>query len=494
MFRKLNLHARIGLLVATSLVPLAATGLVASFFLYRTYSQANSERLLTIARTMLNAAESKLDSVQAAGEVLALSANIEAGKLDAFHAEAQSYLSRHLPDSTVVLTDRSGAQQVNTARSYGESLPATVRTEQVRRGHEAVFKYGKSRVSDLYEGPVLKSPRVSVHIPVLRRDAVEYILGVTVAPRMLANVLTDADLPKEWTVAIFDRSGATVARQPFRGIGESASPSLLPALEERRDQVLRTTTHEGTIVTTAVAYSPRTGWSVAMGAPQSATEAPFRNAVLAIFAMGAMSLLVGILASMRLARSLLITDRHRDLLINELNHRVKNTLAIVQALVTQTLRHTPAEQNAKAIEARLFALSRTHNLLTEQHWDRTGIKAIVEAAVRPYMTGENSIEWSGPNVSTHSETALMLALMLNELATNATKYGSLGAGGKVRIRWTISGSEVQLVWAEEGGPPVQRPDRQGFGTRFIERASGRLRTQLRFESKGLQCLIQFDAA
>lgn len=164
-------------------------------------------------------------------------------------------------------------------------------------------------------------------------------------------------------------------------------------------------------------------------------------------------------------------ENHQRLLINELNHRVKNTLASVQSIVSQTLRHavTPKEA-AAAITARIMALSGAHDVLTRENWDGADLRTLVENAIRPFRgPGQNAFDLSGPDMRVGPYAALSIALVLHELATNAVKYGALSAPtGAVRIRWSAGGDHVfRLEWIETGGPPVVKGDRRGFGSRLI---------------------------
>jgi PAS domain S-box-containing protein len=170
-------------------------------------------------------------------------------------------------------------------------------------------------------------------------------------------------------------------------------------------------------------------------------------------------------------------EEHQQLLINELNHRVKNTLATVQSIASQTLRNTGTAAEAKeAIEGRLIALSRAHDVLTREHWEGADLYEIVEQAVAPYSNrSEDRLHLSGPRARVSPRMALALAMALQELATNAVKYGALStATGAIRINWEVEGSApaigFHLRWEETGGPPVQAPVRRGFGTRLIERS------------------------
>lgn len=169
-------------------------------------------------------------------------------------------------------------------------------------------------------------------------------------------------------------------------------------------------------------------------------------------------------------------EAHQRLLINELNHRVKNTLATVQSIAAQTRRSTrdPQESHQAFIE-RLVALSRAHDVLTQQRWEGADLKAIVTGAVEPFDTGGARFRISGPSVWMEPQPALALAMALHELATNAAKYGALSvSAGRVELSWTVApdgadGVVVDLTWRETDGPKVVAPTRKGFGSRLLER-------------------------
>jgi PAS domain S-box-containing protein len=167
------------------------------------------------------------------------------------------------------------------------------------------------------------------------------------------------------------------------------------------------------------------------------------------------------------------SDERQTLLINELNHRVKNTLATVQSIATQTLRAAPTTRDGlAALEERLVALSRAHDVLTRESWDGAELGEIVALAVAPYL-GETSerINTVGPAVRLKPRIALALAMALQELATNAVKYGALSlASGVLNIAWTMHGRRLVLRWEESHGPVVAAPLRRGFGSRLIERS------------------------
>ena len=167
-------------------------------------------------------------------------------------------------------------------------------------------------------------------------------------------------------------------------------------------------------------------------------------------------------------------EEQRTLLINELNHRVKNTLATVQSLAMQTLRNTERSEDARALfNSRLTALSRAHDLLTAQNWEGAGVREVIARALAPFRTDERRIAMQGRDVRVTPKQALALSIALHELATNAAKYGALSnEAGQVELIWSVDdtedGEELRLVWTETGGPAVAPPTRTGFGTRLIE--------------------------
>jgi two-component sensor histidine kinase len=189
------------------------------------------------------------------------------------------------------------------------------------------------------------------------------------------------------------------------------------------------------------------------------------------------NLLGAAIERLRVVDELRAAVRDKDLLINELNHRVKNTLTTVQAIASQTLRNAPSmDQASSAIESRLIALSQVHNVLTVRSWAAVGLHDIVRQAVEPYRSrGESRIHVQGPPLQIPPRMALALAMALQELATNAVKYGALSNGvGQIRVHWALNdegaAKRLLLIWEEAEGPPVRQPARRGFGTRLIERS------------------------
>ncbi|MCT7377306.1 PAS domain-containing sensor histidine kinase [Chelativorans salis] len=203
-----------------------------------------------------------------------------------------------------------------------------------------------------------------------------------------------------------------------------------------------------------------------------------------------------------------ITERKRaesrqKVLIDELNHRVKNTLATAQSLAGQTARHAESlEDFNRQFEARLLALSRAHSLLTEWQWEDTPLDSLARAVLAP-VAGEAAVRITidGPSVDLNPRAALSFTMALNELATNAVKYGALSSEtGTISINWRLAGkrhSMLSLKWRECGGPPVTPPTRRGFGTRLMERCIERDlegKFDLAFSPDGISCHISIPLA
>jgi PAS domain S-box-containing protein len=193
-------------------------------------------------------------------------------------------------------------------------------------------------------------------------------------------------------------------------------------------------------------------------------------------------------------------EERQRLLIDELNHRVKNTLATVQSIASQTIRTSPAiETFSENFEARLLSLSKAHDLLTRQAWAGVNLRDIVCQELEPYDDGSTTrVRLEGPDLNLEPRVGLALSLVLHELTTNAAKYGALSAGqGLVTVRWSASGpsaSEVlRIDWLESGGPAVTPPAKRSFGTRLIERSMTKDlqgMATLDFDPAGLRCTLE----
>jgi two-component sensor histidine kinase len=171
-----------------------------------------------------------------------------------------------------------------------------------------------------------------------------------------------------------------------------------------------------------------------------------------------------------------VAETRQNLLIRELHHRVKNTLATVQAIVGSTARTASSiDEFYQGFVGRIVSLAHTHNLLTEHYWQRASLQQLLRNELGPYEEGEGQrVQVAGPALDLPSEIAVPIGMAIHELTTNAVKHGALSvSGGRVTVSWTIVDERpkprLRFVWTERGGPPVRPALRQGFGSRLLQR-------------------------
>jgi two-component sensor histidine kinase len=192
-----------------------------------------------------------------------------------------------------------------------------------------------------------------------------------------------------------------------------------------------------------------------------------------VFTKADIDLAVTIARQLGFSTERLRAEDAKELLLNESKHRIKNTLATVQAIAGQTLRNTPSDE-LQALQARLHALGEANDLLTLQNWDQAPLGEVVRRALKPFEAKRHDrIIVDDPNLALSAQTSLMLTMCLHELATNAAKYGALSNGsGQVHVNWELLGNcsdrKMRLSWRESGGPPVTAPQRKGFGSVLIQ--------------------------
>jgi two-component sensor histidine kinase len=196
-----------------------------------------------------------------------------------------------------------------------------------------------------------------------------------------------------------------------------------------------------------------------------------------------------------------ITERKRaeerqNLLAREVDHRAKNALALAQSIVRLT-RGDDVKDYIQAVEGRINALARVHTILSLSSWQGAEIGKLIDEEIAPYSTGDQ-IALLGPEIQLQPATAQTLALALHELVTNSAKYGALSMlSGRLKIQWKVQADGLQLIWEEQGGPPVEKPISRGFGTRsVIASIESQLRGRADFDwrPEGLICRLSVPLA
>ncbi|MBW8269330.1 sensor histidine kinase [Caldovatus aquaticus] len=225
------------------------------------------------------------------------------------------------------------------------------------------------------------------------------------------------------------------------------------------------------------------------------TAEPLCDATGAV--VGATVAMVDVTDRVRDAAALRRQEAHLRLLIEELNHRVKNTLAAVLAIAVQTLRHAAdTEEARRVLQDRLLALAAAHDVLTRTCWEGAALEELIRAALAPLRPADPArLRIAGPEVWLPPRAALTLTLAFHELATNAAKYGAFASeSGRVTVAWSLDPEgRLRIRWSETGGPPVAPPARRGFGSRLIERSlahdlGGQARIE--FPPAGAVCTIE----
>jgi two-component sensor histidine kinase len=201
------------------------------------------------------------------------------------------------------------------------------------------------------------------------------------------------------------------------------------------------------------------------------------------------------------AREREASDKLQKLILEELHHRLKNTLATVAAIVSQSLRNLQGVEHAQhAIEGRLLALGRAHDLLLQAKWTSADLGTVVRSAIEAFDNPDESrFSVSGPDIRMTSGAVIAVAMTLNELCTNTTKFGALSVPeGRVDLVWTVDQQtqRLHLTWTEKNGPVVQPPAKRSFGTRLIETLGKQLRgnVQLTYASTGFSYTLDVPTA
>jgi two-component sensor histidine kinase len=342
---------------------------------------------------------------------------------------------------------------------------------------ERVFATKSPQYSNLFIGAVKNRSIVTVEVPVLRDGEVIYDVSFS-PPIQIFQAILDKQRPSaDWTISIFDGDGFNLARVPHpqETLGRRASPLLYAGMLKQPEATLQTVSLEGVPLITTFARSAVTGWTVAAGIAESSLVGPLWRNLAITSVIGGILLLTGLAFAVRMATTIARAETLHDLLIEELNHRVKNTLAILQSIATQTFR-SASKAERDTFEGRLGALAEAHNLLSTEKWQGSELHDVVVRVLQPYLLNNpERMRMSGPTVPLSPRLAVVLAMIVHEIATNAAKYGALSnETGTIRLDWEIIAEnrpKLRLIWAEAGGPHVVAPVQRGFGSRLIERSA-----------------------
>jgi two-component sensor histidine kinase len=471
---KPSLPMRLALLVAGTALPLIVFAAVIVFQDYQRDRQDAELRVVETVRSIRLVLDSEVQRVTGGLQVLALTDTLRGGDFANFRRIALGFLDQYGKNGVVIVADREGRQVFSTISPDTPSLPPRNNRGMVGK----VFATKMPQYSNLFMGSVRKQLLLTVEVPVLRDGEVLYDISFSPPIDIFQSILNKQRPDEEWTISMFDHDGINFARvpNPTETIGKRASSLLYAAMSREPEATLPTVSLEGVALITAYARSPVTGWTVAAGISERSLVGPLWRNLAITSVIGTFLLLTGLAFAVRMATTIARGEMLHNLLIEELNHRVKNTLAIVQAIAVQTFRSASRDERDK-FEGRLGALAEAHNLLNTEKWQGAELQDVVGRVLRPYLLNNpDRLRMSGPKVPLAPRLAVVLSMIVHEIATNAAKYGALSnENGTIRLDWeTITEKarpKLRLIWAEAGGPLVVAPVRRGFGSRLIERSA-----------------------
>ncbi|HEX2552119.1 MAG TPA: sensor histidine kinase [Microvirga sp.] len=512
------------------------------------YAASERNRLvqegLALARNLSEAVEQDLASLVGTARLAASAPRLQAGDIDTSGVGARG-IGRAL-GVDFVIRDPSGRQLMNTgldpSPAGGRDMPN--RTLPV---DDVIRETREPAVSDLFRTAADGRLAVAVVAPVLRPGTREilYFIDLVTPPERLRDIMLKQPLPQGIVVTLVDSRGRVIARSRAheRFVGVEARDFMAAVRGPAGHYEGRSL--DG--VPLLVYYVRLTGsnWMIAVGVEQQTLDAPIWRLVAQLLAMGAvlafLSAILAYLFGRRISAALErlsvsaaalgrgglafpirspITEvnevsetlieasgerkRHEQsqaLMVRELHHRVKNTLATVQAVVSASARNARSiDELRDTVTERIVSLARTHTLLVNNDWGGAPLRAILEAELTPYDDPERPrVRLEGEDVHVPDDIALAVGMTAHEFTTNAAKYGALSApGGILLVRWRVEGGaerrSLVLDWQESGGPPVAAPSRRGFGSQLIERVVTRQlqgEVQIDFAPDGLKARLSF---
>jgi two-component sensor histidine kinase len=521
--RVFPLSLLLSLLTLAAMMPLL---LLAGYFVHGTVQEqreAEMRQLSELAADLARSVDRELRGHIETALVLSGSRYLRQGDLLAFWEHAEDAASR--ADGHFILLDETHQQLVNTRLSIGTPLPRS----GDRAGVDETLRTGTIQVGNIHVGAVEQQQVFSVRLPVEAAGGRRHVLSYVPRSDAILDVVNDAYRPEGWFAAVVDGNGAIVARSHRHDefFGQTVTPLLLSQLTSP-EKILETVDLEGRNSLTAKYASQLSSWTVFVWAPRAMIEGPAQEAQRVLALLVAFALATSIAAAyfagrlirepnlrlLRAARDLgrgrqvrftpslmreanvvgealveagrIIDAREsalRDadgqirIVMQELSHRSKNLLAVVQAMVSQSARFSPDFDHFQTrFRERLGGLSRSHDLLVQMDWTSIPMKELVLSQLEPFTERlDHRIALEGPALMLKPQAAQSLGLALHELGTNAMKYGALSTpNGRVVIAWSQrideNGAEfVRLRWEETGGPAVSTPTRKGFGSVVIEK-------------------------
>ena len=528
--RSFSLRAHLMAFGAAIFLPNAIFAGILLFHVARIERQEAEAWLEQVSKNLATDVDRDLERRLTVLKTLATSPALRSGNLAAFHAQAKAALEGTGAGASL-LDPVSQQQLVNSYVPFGTPLPTYGSPETVARA----IKTGSAQFSGFFIGRVSHKPAYDIAAPVMIGRRLKYVLALGLLPQHLVPMLQGGLPDPNWTASIIDQNDIVLANsRDHEKVGGTRLPQdHRQELEHSRGLLVKSTSLEGYPEWRAVRDSQVSGWHISVSVPVAVARAPLAEslwlwAVLAAIALASTIVLAVLFARLmerpmrnasaaaaalghavpvevedsRLEEAQTIVNAIREaslelerrskqqqLLLRELTHRVKNILTVVQSVAARTLAgRRPSPEARDILLERIRALARAHDLLVQTEWKGARLEDIVAAELAPFA---GRCRFEGPDLVVEASAVQTFALLLHELATNAAKYGALSnENGGVAVTWAMVGlgsdKRLRFRWLERGGPPVQPPSCEGFGSALLRAAiPGNLETEPR---------LSFDAA
>jgi two-component sensor histidine kinase len=488
------------------------------------YAAAERAHLLENGQALVHrigdAVESETASIMGTAKLAASSPRLLQGQLEPEESRRTAAAVARSLGVDIAIRDVGGQLLVNTRLPQDQKLPS-----RPLEADRTVLTTKQAAVSELFLGSSNKEPLVAVVAPVVQPTTGEvvYLIDITVPAKRILDVILKESLGGGLYATVLDQKGRVIARtrgqQQF--VGTEATEFMRGVTG--REGNFRTRSLDGVPVLVHYARITGSDWIVAVGLEEETLNAPIRRLIGFLVAIGmCLALLSALLAYLfgrritkaiqglsaaasalgaglpvaplqtpirevnQVSAALAEAAREREraeerqaLMVRELHHRVKNTLATVQAVVNSTARRAQTiTEFSDAVTERIISLARTHTLLVDDAWGGASLHQILKTELEPYNNGQQRVKLDGPEVHLPDSIALAFGMAVHELTTNAAKYGALSLPtGCVQVTWSVEGTDsdrrLHLEWREGDGPPVEIPKRKGFGSTLLERVLGR---------------------
>lgn len=509
-FSSLSIIQHLVILSLVVLLPQVLLGATVAWRYSKDQREALEQQALNIARNRGAVLDREIEGMIGSLQALATSPLIDVGDFVGLREQAAQVL--RFRGSAVAMRDATGQQWMNTLMTATDKLPRSV-DPALLEADKRIFATKLPAVSDLYIGAVAKRPYVMVGVPVIRDEKVLYVLNFGIEPIEWGRALL-RDIPREWTASLVDRQFKVItrSRDAERYIGQVGTSSFRERVKGDSGSFHGAHTLEGEAVFVAYQRSQLAGWYISFAIPEEVMNEPLRDLWLMFLIIGGSGLILSIAAALlygriignglsALARSarrvgqddflqvhhttvaemddvgrvlaqtdneLKRKDQHHRTLLAELDHRVKNTLAIIQSLVTQSLRSAKSPEHFReAITGRVMALARSHEVLSAANWESPQLVDVARAVLGRETA---RLRYRGSGVRLAPRVVVAFAQIFQELLSNAESHGALSEEeGLVSVIWSLDEHRriLHLKWEETSLAPLPPSKKEGLGSAIV---------------------------